>query len=560
MVAVEASPSSAPPSSSQGLDRTIGFWGLTFISLGSIIGSGWLLGALTAAGVAGGGGSLISWVLAAIMLGVLAVIHADLGAAYPVAGGTARYPHYAFGGFAGFTAGWTAYIQSVAIAPLEVEASIDYVNSVPWVKQNFDMVTKDGQLNGNGLVVAVIAILLFTFVNAMGANWLSDSNTGIVLWKIFVPSLTVVVLLIVVFHPGNFTAGGGFAPAGAHGVFAALPAGVVFALQGFEQAAQVAGEAKDPAKHLAKAILLAMAIGALIYIALEVAFVGAVNPANLTHGWGDSVGKGDYGPYYTLAIGAGITWLAVVLIIDAVISPGGTGLIYVGTSSRISYALGMPSWMRRTTRRGVPLWSILVAAAFGIVFLAPTPSWQQLVGVITGATAIMYAFAPISLWVLNRNDPTTEHPYRAPAQKVLLPIGFVFANLIIYWGSYDTTWKLALFILIGQACFFLAALFRAKSLELRRAHWRSSIWIWCWLLGITFIGWIGNFTTAKAPAKDTVLHLLPNDLDALVVAVFALLIFVLAVRMQQTRPDVEALVQADREDDVLGLDTEPVTA
>src|ERR1700712_5738327 len=109
-----------------GLRRTVGFSALMFISLGSIIGSGWLLGALTAAQAAGGGGSLISWILAAVMLGVLAVIHADLGAAYPVAGGTTRYPHYAFGGFAGFKAGWTTQLQAVAIAPLEVEAALAY--------------------------------------------------------------------------------------------------------------------------------------------------------------------------------------------------------------------------------------------------------------------------------------------------------------------------------------------------------------------------------------------------------------------------------------------------
>jgi len=46
------------------LSRDIGFWGLMFVSLGSIIGSGWLLGALTAATLAGPA-SLISWVLAA---------------------------------------------------------------------------------------------------------------------------------------------------------------------------------------------------------------------------------------------------------------------------------------------------------------------------------------------------------------------------------------------------------------------------------------------------------------------------------------------------------------
>src|ERR1039458_4966093 len=73
------------------LSRDVGFWGLMFVSLGSIIGSGWLLGALTAATLAGPA-SLISWVLAAIMLALLALVHAELGAAYPAAGGTARFP------------------------------------------------------------------------------------------------------------------------------------------------------------------------------------------------------------------------------------------------------------------------------------------------------------------------------------------------------------------------------------------------------------------------------------------------------------------------------------
>src|SRR5436189_6444614 len=86
------------------LKRSVGFWGLLFVSLGSIIGSGWLLGALTAASLAGPA-SVLSWVLAAAMLAVLALIHAELGASYPMAGGTARYPFFAFGSLAGFTAG-----------------------------------------------------------------------------------------------------------------------------------------------------------------------------------------------------------------------------------------------------------------------------------------------------------------------------------------------------------------------------------------------------------------------------------------------------------------------
>jgi amino acid transporter len=89
------------------LQRSVGFWGLTFISLGSIIGSGWLLGALSAAVVAGPA-SLVSWVIGAGILTVLALTYAELGGSYPVSGGAARYPYFAFGALGGFAAGWPA--------------------------------------------------------------------------------------------------------------------------------------------------------------------------------------------------------------------------------------------------------------------------------------------------------------------------------------------------------------------------------------------------------------------------------------------------------------------
>ena len=60
-----------------------------------------------------------------------------------------------------------------------------------------------------------------------------------------------------------------------------------------------------------------MIIGTLIYIGLEIAFIGALNPLNLIHGWGNPIGPGDYGPYATLATGLGIGWLATLLYIPS---------------------------------------------------------------------------------------------------------------------------------------------------------------------------------------------------------------------------------------------------
>src|SRR6476469_4946189 len=129
------------------LKRTVGFYGLMFISLGSIIGSGWLLGALNAAKVAGPA-SVLSWVLAAFMLSLLAITYAELGATYLVAGSAARFPYYSHGPIAGFPAGWAAWLQAVFIAPIEVLAAITYVHSVGWFNQHLNMISTTGANTG----------------------------------------------------------------------------------------------------------------------------------------------------------------------------------------------------------------------------------------------------------------------------------------------------------------------------------------------------------------------------------------------------------------------------
>lgn len=539
------------------LKRVVGFWGLTFVSLGSIIGSGWLLGALGAAKSAGPA-SIISWLLAAVLLLILALIHADLGAAYPVAGGTARYPYYAFGAFAGFTAGWSGYLQAVMIAPIEVEGAITYLESAPWAS-GIDMVNKDQTLTPTGIGIAVVALLIFTFINLMGAKWLSDSNILVVIWKTIVPIVTIVVIIALTFHGGNFSqGGGGFAPNGFHGIFAALPLGVVFALQGFEQAAQMAGEAKNPKKHVARSIILAMFIGAVIYIFLEVAFIGAIDPNNITKGWDNPLGAGSFGPYYDLAIAAGAGWLASVLLIDAVISPAGTGLVYLGTSARISYALGedvaMPSALTKINKRGVPWVSILIAFVVGLIALLPFPSWQELVGLITDATAIMYAFAPVSLAALYRKHSGRDHPYRVPMAKVMTPLGFIAANLIIYWSGFEAIWKLVVAIVGGGVVFLIASLVRMRQRKSKDLGVRSIIWVWPWLLGMLVIGLLGRYGKGA-------LNVLPEWIDIVVVVIFSLVMFYIAVALAMKPEQIEAAVGADEfEFEAIDAEAAPTTA
>src|ERR1700733_15182515 len=108
-----------------GLRREIGLIGATWASETSIIGSGWLFGSLFAA-QAVGGAAILDWIIAGVVVMILALVHAELGAMYPVAGGTARFPHFAFGGAAGYGFGFFAYLQCVTIAPIECFAFMQY--------------------------------------------------------------------------------------------------------------------------------------------------------------------------------------------------------------------------------------------------------------------------------------------------------------------------------------------------------------------------------------------------------------------------------------------------
>jgi|CZKW01.1.fsa_nt_gi amino acid transporter len=529
------------------LRRAVGLRGLTMISLGSIIGSGWLLGALTAARVAGGA-SIISWILGGLVLALLALVHAELGSTYPVSGGTARFPFMAFGALGGFTGGWMAWLQAVTIAPIEVEATLGYLNSR---FTSLDLINTNGTLDSKGIAIGAAFMLVFAVINTMGVRWLAETNSITVMWKILIPTITIFALLFTVFHSNNFTAGGGFAPYGFHGIFAALPLGIVFALEGFEQAIQVGGEAENPQRNIPRAVIGSMIIGTIIYLLLEVAFIGALNPADLVHGWANPIaGVGAYGPYATLATSAGLGWLSTLLIIDAVVSPAGTGLVYIGTSSRLSYGLGrnryFPKVISKVSRRGVPFVSICIAFVVGMLTFLPFPSWAGLVGLVTSATVIMYAMAPLSLAGLRKQDPNRPRAYRLPAAGVLCPVAFICANFIVYFSGFSTLCWLYILIAIG----FLAFGGYQASLPAERRtiiDYRAAVWIIPWLAGLLIISWQGRYDAASVFGVHLVATLrLPNWVDLVVLAAFSLVIYYWAVystmshaKVQQAVRDVE---------------------
>src|ERR1700742_1210142 len=440
----EAAATTAAPAD-VGLKREIGLIGATWASETSIIGSGWLFGALFAA-QAVGGAAILDWLIAGGVVVILALVYAELGAMYPVAGGTGRFPHFAFGGAAGYGFGFFAYLQAVTIAPIECFAFMQYASHF-W-PSIYD--AKTSNVTGVGFVLTIILMAIFVAVNFLAMRIISKVNSALTWWKVAVPILAIIVLLFK-FHGGNFTAGGqGFMPGGAHALFAALPAaGIVFAYSGFEQADQLAGEIKDPQRNLPLAIILAVTIGIIIYCLLQLVFIGAMPADQLTKGFAGITNTDILsGPFAGLAGVVGLAWLAFILRIDAFISPSGTGLIYTTGTSRVSYGLGrnryFPPVFTKTDKRGIPWVGLIAAFLIGLLFLLPFPSWHSLVGLITSASVLMYSGAPLSLGAFRRQVPDATRPYRLGGAWFMAPLGFIIANFIIYWSGFEVIWKLGI--------------------------------------------------------------------------------------------------------------------
>ena len=536
-MAVQESP--APARRSSSLRREVGLIGLMWASVGSIIGSGWLFGAQKGL-IAAGPAAMISWIVGGLLMMVLALIHAELGGMYPVSGGTARFPHYAFGGAAGASFGWFSWLQAATVAPIEVSAMITYSQhwsfAHGWLNQSTSVLTT------SGLVVAVILMAILTGINFFGIKALANVNSAATWWKIAVPMLVIIVLAFGSFHGSNFTAADGFGPDGVHGVLAAIStSGIIFSYLGFEQADQLAGEAKNPKRDIPLAIIGAMMIGIIVYVLLQLAFLLALPASAIGKTWA-AKGAGLYtlftGPFAEIATLVGLGWLAFIIYADAVISPAGTGLIYTTGSSRVSYGLSrngyFPTPFEWVNERGVPWAGLILAFVAGCICFLPFPSWQSLVGLITSASVLMYAGAPLSLGAFRRRLPDADRPYRLPAAEIMSPFGFIISGLVILWSGWDTDWKLGVAILLGYAVLGLTRVMNWNDRS-PHLHWRSASWLPVYLLGLGVIVYVSDFGPMSSPW-------LSDWPGILVTAVFSLVIYYWAMAVALPTEEIEAMV------------------
>lgn len=496
---------------------------LLMISINGMVGSAWLFAPLYAAKIAGPA-AILAWVIGGLGTAVIALTFAELSVMFPVAGGTAQIPQISHGTFTSFIVSWVAWLSALTMAPIEVQAILQYASTY-FTSLVYD---KGGVpvLTALGLIWATLLMLLFCAINVVSYKGLMRSNFLIFSFKVIVIILAVAAIMYTSFHSSNFIGLGAttFSMTGWQAILTAVATGgVAFAFTGFKHGVELAGETKNLAIAIPLAIVGSVICCLLLYLGLQVAFIGALSPDMLANGWSQLHFIGDVGPFAGLAAGLGLVWLVKLLYVDAAVSPGGAGLIYVTSTARILYAMSqigyLPRWLSYLNKQDFPVAAIMVNFVLGMFLFLPFPGWQAMVSFLVSGMVLSYAMGPIALLCLRLELPNEKRPFRLPAAYVICPLAFYFCNLLSYWTGWETIYKLAIAMIIGVVFFIIASL--RGSIHVASLGLKSGLWVIPYLSGLVLISYLGAFGGK---------NVIPFGWDFAVIGVFSLGILYLAVK------------------------------
>ena len=514
------------------VSREIGPLALMLTGLGSIIGSGWLFGAFRTAHLAGAG-AVYAWLIGAVIISIIALAFSELGAMFPESGGMVRYGYYSHGSMVGFIAGWANWIAIVSVIPVEAEASVQYMASWPfaWAHNLY----AGAELHPIGLALAAVLVVGYFLLNYWGVRLYVLTNGAITAFKLVVPAATGIALIATGFHRENFAVGlhPGHAPLNIAAILAATAtSGIVFSFNGFQSPINLAGEAKNPGLNVPLGVFGSIAIATVIYVLLQIAFVGATPPALLAHGW---AGVDFSSPFAQLAIALNLNWLALLLYADAFISPSGTGATYTATTARMIFAMErsgvLPKIFGRThAGSAAPRPAMWLNLVVSFLFLFFFRGWGSLAAVISVATIISYLAGPVSVAALRRTAPDLKRPLRTPALKLTAGAAFILATLLLYWARWPLTGEVLLLILIAAPLYIWAEV-KAGWRDFGK-HLRAALWLVIYLPSLALLSFLGS-------AQFGGIGVIPFGFDLGLVALLGLVFFVWGERSGWATPALE---------------------
>ena len=504
--------------------RSISSFALLFASVSAILGSGWLFTNYYAAQMAGPA-AILAWIIGGLGILVVAFVFAELCSMLPITGSSTRIPQFTHGTLACFLFSWVIWLSYASLVPTEVQAVMQYLSYY------FPLLLKaNGGLSGSGYIWAAVLMLLISVLNIFSLRWLLRCNNFLTVLKIIIPVLLSGVIIFHFFspdkvlHPGHSE----FMPFGWHGVLAAVSTGgIVFAFNGFKQACEMAGEAKQPSRALPFAIIGSVVGCLLVYLLLETSLLTSLTSQNLADGWKHIALPGENSPFAAILKQNKLSGWLPLLYVGAVVGPLAAALMYAGSASRSMYGMSKNKHISKIfhylTPDGNPVYAICANFVFGMCLFAPLPGWEKMITFLTSLMAVTYSIGPVCLIALREQLPDLKRPFKLPFGRLWATIAFFICAQMTYWGGWNILSKVSIALIIG-ICVLFTHRWMMPAKERFPLNWRSSIWVWPYFTGMTLISYLGNFGGG--------LGVIPFGWDFAVIALFCIGIIELAARFK----------------------------
>lgn len=344
---------------------------------------------------------LAAWAISGLLALCGAAVYAELGTMMPRVGGEYVYVSRAFGPAAGFLSGWVALIVGFA-TPTAVGALgfASYMHAVvPALPQT-------------GVAIAlVVALTALHMIDVRFGAGVQAGFAGLVVALIVV--FVVAALATGELKAANLASSFRVSPPASGGAIAAAAAfaiGLVqvsYAYSGWNGAAYIAGEVRDPARSLPRALVLGTGLVTLLYLALNLVYLAAA-PALTLAGQinvAGAVATALFSELGALAVAA-LVALTVAGFVSAMLMSGPRVTVAMAEDGVFFQALG------RRNARGTPTWAVGLQGALAVVALL-TAAFDRLL-IYVGFTLTLNTMAAVlAAFVLRRREPGHDRPHRA---------------------------------------------------------------------------------------------------------------------------------------------------
>ncbi|MCC3279123.1 APC family permease [Arthrobacter sp. zg-Y40] len=427
-----------------GLKRAIGAPLLFAFIVGDTLGAGiYTLVGTMASDV--GGAIWIPLLIALVVALLTAATYAELITKYPHAGGAARYADRAFGiPYVSFLVGFLMMASGITTAAALANAFAgDYLTAL---------------IDVPAAPAAVVFIILLTLINLRGVK--ESLTANLVASVIEVSGLVIVIVVCaIVFGSGNGEPSRllEFAPdvPPLQGAFAASIV-AFFSFLGFEAAANMAEEVRNPSKAYPRALFGAICTAGVVYLLIALGAVIVMDPTDLA----DSTG-----PLLAVVAASGVAIPPGLFSIIALIAIANGALLFMVMASRVGYGLAEAELLPRAFSRVLPgrrtPWVSIVVVAGLTIVLTLTGNVASLAETTVLLLLLVFLSANVSVLVLKKDKVDHDH-FSAPR---FMPVLAIIASIALLTQQSGTIWlSAAVYVAIGSLL-FLAARARRKHEE-----------------------------------------------------------------------------------------------